>query len=166
MHQKQERTQAEYRAYDSGVRAIVGDLNQLALLPFPSSSGSGGPPATPNGSVAVAMESRKTKRERVQQAIALAGTCQKMVAGLGTTPHRASADLQTIMSLQETTELLQNEMGFSVKFDKDYKNTEITDASATAMCNKAEDITSKIVQVTKCIRALVGPGGSRDLLWL
>ena len=67
-------------------------------------------------------------------------------------------------SLQEAAEILQNEMGFSIKFGKDYKNNEVTDATATAMSNKAEDITSKVVQAVKCIRALTGPGANRDLL--
>ena len=164
MSQQQERTQDEFRTYDSGIRAIVGDFTPAPALSFNAGSSSDGPPAITNGVVAVAMDSLKTKRDRLQKAIQLAEKCEKMVTALDSAPPKVSSELQVIMSLQETAEILQNEMGFSVKFGKDYKGTEITDASATAMSNKAEDITSKVVQAVKCIRALTGPGASRDLL--
>ena len=164
MKQRHERTQEEYRAYDSGIQSIVGDFAPSPMLPSSAGSSGDGPPAITNGVVQVGLDSLKVKRERLQKAVSLAEKCQKMVQALDSPPPRVSSELQIIMSLQETAEILQNEMGFSVKFGKDYKHNEITDATATAMSNKAEDITSKVVQAVKCIRALTGPSASRDLL--
>ena len=110
------------------------------------------------------MQSTKEKRDRLIKAIGLTDKCKTMVAGLDSPPLRVSSELQAIMSLAEAAELLQTEMGFIVKFGKDFKNAEVTESSGTAICNKAEEVTSKIVQSVKCIRALVGPGGSRDLV--
>ena len=170
MQQQQERTQEEYRLYDTDVRSMIDDITPGHPLngtawgsPFGASS-STGPLAIASGGKEAVMETTKDKRDRLIKAIALTDKCKKMVAGLDSPPFRVTSELQSIVSLAESAEMLQTEMGFIVKFGKDFKNAEVTESSGQAICNKAEVVTSKIVQSVKCIRALVGPGGSRDLV--
>ena len=173
MHQQQERTQAEWQEYDVGIRSMVVDVIQGHPLngtvwgqPFGATSGSSSnaPLAIASGGKEAVIEATKEKRERLVKAIALSDKCKKMVEGLDSPPFRVAAELQSIMTLTEAAELLQTEMGFIVKFGKDFKNAEITESSGKAICTKAEDVTTKIVLSVKAIRVWVGPGGTRDLV--
>ena len=170
MSQKQERTQDEYQLYNTGVQSMIGDISPHPLngtvwgLPFGAISNSSGPPAICSGGKEAAVNSVKDKRDRLCKAISLADKCTTMVAWQDSPPARVMSELAAIRGLGETAEKMQTEMGFIVKFGKDFKNAEVTESSAAAIAVKAEEVTSKIVQSVKCIRALVGPSGSRDLL--
>ena len=163
MSQTQERSQLEWRGYDDALRGFIGDDKGVDMAAIASSSNQGGMLSITN-SATITLDTLKQKRERLSKAMTLTDKCKQAVEAMADPNERVVVILARLISLHEKAVLASHELNFAWAFNKDMTGGHLTENAMDKMQKKAEAITTDIVQEVKCIRALSGPSGSKELL--